>query len=461
MFGCYRVRVCRIGALLGCLLGSVFFAVSHDAIAADIKGRLVIVTSFPERLFARYKTAFERKYPDVRVHFRSRKTSAAISFIQERTDEPVDLFWASAPDAFEVLKKSGHLARLSENNRLTQKVGRYPLDDTDGYYRGFAVSGYGLMWNEVYFKAHQLEAPSRWSDLTKASYFRHVGISAPSRSGTTHLIVETILQAEGWEKGWATLLEIGGNLATVTARSFGVPDGIRSGRFGVGLVIDFFGLSAMASGAPVVFRYPEKTAFLPANIAIVTRATNLSAAEAFIEFIRSREGQMILFEPEIRRLPIRPEAYANAPEGYPNPFVASLVERGIAFDRDLSRRRYHLLNALFDTIITYRVKSLNRVWASIHQAEAMLQDNTQASLLKRLKQARELASYIPVSAVQAENSEFSGIFRRRKPGLSLPAKQLKLQKYWEQDARQRMNKALEITRQIINKTSAVNGIARP
>ena len=39
------------------------------------------------------------------------------------------------------------------------------------------------------------------SDLFKPAYFSHVAISAPSRSGTTHLTVEAILQGEAGTVG--------------------------------------------------------------------------------------------------------------------------------------------------------------------------------------------------------------------------------------------------------------------
>ena len=78
----------------------------------------------------------------------------------------------------------------------------------------------------------------------EASLFRSRGDLGAVALGTTHLTVETILQGEGWDKGWASLLEIGGNLAQVSDRSFGVPDAVNSGQYGVGIVIDFFGLSA-------------------------------------------------------------------------------------------------------------------------------------------------------------------------------------------------------------------------
>ena len=55
-----------------------------------------------------------------------------------------------------------------------------------------------------------------WADLKKPIYHGHAGMSAPSRSGTTHLTVETVLQGMGWKEGWAEWKAIAGNFKTVT-----------------------------------------------------------------------------------------------------------------------------------------------------------------------------------------------------------------------------------------------------
>ena len=44
-----------------------------------------------------------------------------------------------------------------------------------------------------------------------------------------------------------------GNAAAVTDRSFAVPDGVNNGHYGIGIVIDFFGLAGKYSGFPVDF----------------------------------------------------------------------------------------------------------------------------------------------------------------------------------------------------------------
>ena len=247
--------------------------------------------------------AFEKKHPGTRIEVQNRNTAAAVAFIRETRSSPPDIMWASAPDAFEVLKKNSLLQKyLPKAQGVAAKVGAYPVNDPDGFYVGFAASGYGIMYNTRYLRANDLPAPKEWDDLKKPIYFGHVGISAPSRSGTTHLTVETILQGEGWDKGWATLLEIGGNFAQVSDRSFGVPDAVNSGQYGIGIVIDFFGLSAKASGFPVEFVYPSVTTIVPANVGIIANAKNQKAAEAFVEFLLSDEGQQILLDPKIQRL---------------------------------------------------------------------------------------------------------------------------------------------------------------
>ena len=82
--------------------------------------------------------------------------------------------------------------------------------------------------------------PRNWSDLAAPAYAGHIGLTSPARSGTTHLMVEraAAIARLGSAAGrfWSA---IGGNLATLTARSFGVTTGVARGRFGIGISIDF------------------------------------------------------------------------------------------------------------------------------------------------------------------------------------------------------------------------------
>jgi phosphoglycerate transport regulatory protein PgtC len=260
-----------------------------------------------------------------------------------------------------------------------------------------------------------------------------VGMSAPSRSGTTHLTVETLLQGEGWDKGWAEWKAIAGNFNTVTERSFGVPDGVNSGQFGVGIVIDFFGLSSKASGFPVEYVYPSMTTLVPANIALVKNGPNPTAAGAFIEYLLSEEGQELLLDPKIRRLPVNPATYAKAPAGFPNPFEDSSIGAAVKFDLSLSKGRYNVINSLFDAMITYRLDDLRDATKAIQDAEAAMAGKSNAEAADLIAQAKTLVNQVPVDEATASEKEFNAIFKekRKKATTKVTGRQAEVEQEWD------------------------------
>ncbi len=425
----------------------------HGA-AQALEDKLVIVTSFPEDLTSVFQAAFESKHPGTKVEVLNKKTSAGVKYIQETAgNNATDLFWVSAPDAFGVLKGKGLLQTYKPNaSGIPDMIGSFPINDPDGYFFGFAASGYGIMYNTRYLKAKHLPVAREWDDLKKPIYFGHVGMSAPSRSGTTHLTVEAILQGEGWEQGWASMKEMAGNFKTITERSFGVPDGVNSGEFGLGIVIDFFGFSSKASGFPVEFVYPTITALVPANVGIVKNAPHPEAAGAFIDFLLSDEGQELLFDPKIQRLPVKPEIYAKAPEGLPNPFKDKSIGAAVKFDSDLSEGRYNLVNSLFDQLITFRAEELRIATAALHEAQAAIQAKPNAEASKLLDEARSLIDAIPVTEAEANDPAFAGIFakKRKKPTDEVPQRQAEVEQQWDSFARNNYRKAEELARQAAN-----------
>jgi ABC-type Fe3+ transport system substrate-binding protein len=416
--------------------------------AAQAQQQLTIVTSFPKDLTEVFKRAFEARNPGVKVEILSRGTSASIAYVREApaANKP-DIFWASAPDAFEVLASEGLLQKFDGRNpKVPALIGSYPINDPKGFYYGQALAGYGLMWNTRYLKANRLPDPKEWVDLVKPVYHGHLAISSPSRSGTTHLTIETILQGEGWDKGWQQVLMIGGNTAAITERSFSVPDGVNNGQFGIGLVIDFFGLSAKASGFPVEFVYPTVTAIVPANIGLIANAKNAELGKKFIAFTLSEEGQKLLLDPKISRLPVLPATYASAPQGYPNPFGGKIKPK-VKFDSDLSRSRYYLVNSLFDQTITFRHRELAAATKAIHEATAKLAGKKNAKAQQLLAEARELVFTPIVSEQKAQDKDFLALFSQTKRD-ALKTKQLTgLEEYWSSTARKNYVKAAELANQ--------------
>jgi phosphoglycerate transport regulatory protein PgtC len=414
--------------LLAAIAGLVLPVAAH---AQAPTGKVSIVTSYSKDLTDPIKKAFQAAMPGITLDVQNRNTNAGVKFLEEtKANNQVDIFWASAPDAFEALKGKSLLQKYTPKaTGIPAKIGQFPINDPDGFYFGFAASGYGIMWNERYVKANKLPEPKEWQDLAAPAYYDHVSMAAPSRSGTTHLTVETILQGEGWDKGWATLKAVAGNFREVTERSFGVPEAVNSGQVGYGIVIDFFAFSSQATGFPVKFVYPSVTTIVPANIAIVANAPNKAGAEAFIEFLLSPAGQNILFDPGIRRLPVNPSVYDKAPAGYPNPFKDPRLNSMVKFDVKTSEHRNNVVDSLFDQIVTFQLADLKGATKAIEDAETALakKDNAQARTL--VKDARALVAAMPVAEAEASATETTGAFtgsKKKEKG----ARQAELEQKW-------------------------------
>jgi phosphoglycerate transport regulatory protein PgtC len=421
------------------------------ASSAALAGTVTVITSFPKELTATYKAAFEKANPDIKLEILNKNTVAGIAFVRETAaGQRPEVFWASAPDAFEVLKRDKLLAAAPDldNKAIPAKVGNYPINDPEGYYKGQALAGYGIMYNTRYLKANKLAAPKEWDDLLKREWFGHVAMTSPSRSGTMHLTVETILQGEGWDAGWSKVLQMAGNSAQITERSFGVPDGINNGQFGAGPVIDFFGLAGKYSGFPVDFVYPTMTSVVPANIALIAGGKNTADAKKFIRFTLSLAGQELLLEPKISRLPVLPYAAfgKKIPAGYPDPQVIAKRAK-VSFNADLSQDRYAVVHSLFDQTITFRLKELQAATKAIRDAEAKLAGKSNAQAAALIKQARSLAFSPLVGASLAGQPDFLKLFAANKKEVAVSKQITGLEESWNRKARENYAKAEELAQQ--------------
>ncbi len=126
----------------------------------------------------------------------------------------------------------------------------------------------------------------------------------------------------------------------------------------------------------------------------------------FIDFLLTPEGQEILLDPKIRRLPVNPKTYSKAPADFPNPFKDESIGKAVKFDVVLSKSRYNLINAMFDVMITYRLDDLKSAVSAIHKAESK---NLSSEGKKLVKEARALVAALPITENQANDPAFANI----------------------------------------------------
>ena len=433
---------CVCWGAIGIVCTLIFCGIAPLVTEAAQQSRLQIITSYPPHFYEPFTERFQALHPEIKLSILNKKTTSAVAELMRGNSRNFDVFWSSSPDAFEILKQ-GRMLRRTERGRQykTMAVDGFSVDDPDGYFYGFALSSVGWMWNDSYLKNVNIDAPTRWEDLEDSKYYSHVVMSSPSRSGTTHLIVESILQKMGWEKGWAYLLRMSGNLVTLSARSFSVTEGIKSGFYGVGLVIDILGRAPEVKN--VRFRYSEPALLTPAGIAALKNSANTAEAEIFIDFMLSPEGQAILLKPQIHRLPVIQQMDDNGKSAQSQLFKLIKEGKSRPYDAYLSQLRYNLVNHLFEEFITYKLLERRQLWKRLLSLESQYAADDPLYLSAKNK-VYTLLSEIPVTEKQSLNPDFNATFANSFTGTPRSPEQQQQIDQWQQFIEKRLKKANEL-----------------
>lgn len=331
---------------------------------------VVVLTSFQDELVSRFEAAFEKAHPEYRLQVIWRMPQDAAPYLRQPGQGGVDVYWTPSARTFAALAREGAWRKLPvARDGLPERIGRTALVDPQGTYIATELAGYGFALDTAALAHRNLPPPKDWNEVADPRYAGLVALPIPSRVGFAPPMLEIVLQAWGWEKGWALWSEIAANSVLVDRGSTFVTDEIASGRCAIGLSIDFFVNSAIANGAAISFAYPAHNGLSPANAAITAGSPNPEGARAFVDFLLSPAGQGILRHPDIRRLPVRPSSYASLPPGYYDPFAAAAAG-GLEYDSEAARPRLALVAAVFEQMLVAPHGDVKELWQRLRRAEA-------------------------------------------------------------------------------------------
>jgi len=378
--------------------------------AAADERKIVVVTSFPEELTTRYEREFERKNPQIHVQFVWKQSRDALAELSKPEQGGADVYWAPAIANFAILKERGAFRKIAiDRAALPGKLGRQQISDPAGFYEAYDVAGYGVVMNPSLAAQYGLAPPKRWRDLASPEHARRLVMPIPAKVGFSPALYDIFLKSEGWDAGWALLSEMAGE-ATLLEHGAQPTAQVREGKAAFGLTIDFFAVSAKVNGAPVEMIYPARTAFLPAHIAMTAATRQAAAAQAFVDFVLSKEGQKLMIERDSMRHPARPDAYEGAAAALVDPFDLP-SDAVLDYDFDIGRRRPPLVTLLFDLAILERQAENAALWRAIHAAEK--KEEKTGKSRESLSEVRRLAGFVPVSAADARGLSFLGGFGNR------------------------------------------------
>jgi spermidine/putrescine-binding protein len=247
-----------------------------------------------------------------------------------------------------------------------------------------------------------------------------------------------ILQEQGWERGWATIMRILGNARALTQRSTQALDQVVSGESIAAFAINYDGQRRVAeSGGRLRFVVPQGVSSVsPAVVSVLKSAREPALAEAFVRYNLSEEGQKLWG--------IRSEyGSVNAPTLYHYPIVPSTYEKFGAElamqdnpltldhgrDLDLAKSRAQL--AALEPLLTTATHGgnhllLQRAWEAITSAgmpkgplaeltAAPLDENGAYALGKRY---RQLSEYESLQMVAEWTQRMRARYERVTEGLS-------------------------------------------
>jgi len=294
----------------------------------------------------------------------------------------VDIFYGGGLSPHEVLKEDGLSAPFKLPPKLLAQIPKdisgIPMYDPDGNWYGAALSGFGILTNDVVRRTVDLPVADNWEDLARPEMVSWVSSCDPRQSGSVLLIYEIILQTYGWEKGWGVIAAMSGNVRSFLKSAGATAKEASLGEVSFAVAIDIYGWMQVAYAGPrqMSFALPTSgTVIGPDAISILKGAPHHELAERFLTWLLSEPGQELWMlakgEPggarkyDINRMGILPELYDKLGERSPvqvNPFKLKL---GLKFDPKLSNERRGILAGLLGTVFVDLHTSCRQCWAAI------------------------------------------------------------------------------------------------
>lgn len=293
-----RKKVCVLAAMAVLLLSMI-----HIRPAASVDTELNIVGPNRDTYMATIAEEFKAYYKaktgtDLNITYKLLGTEEVLRFVNENKGGGgiYDVWTGGGVAPFITAAQEGWLEpyKTSEWDAIPAKVGGIDAKDPNGAWVGVMLSGFGIMWNNDKLKQLGIDAPKTWDDLLDPKYLGQIAMANPAKSGSTHMIVEIVLQGKGEEAGWNYFKQLNANIGIYPNSSGNVPELVTKGEFAVGVVIDFYGYENKLKGAPVDFIYPEDGTYVnPDSAAILKGAKHLDAAKMFMDWTMSKDGQSL------------------------------------------------------------------------------------------------------------------------------------------------------------------------
>jgi ABC-type Fe3+ transport system substrate-binding protein len=295
----------------------------------------------------------------------------------------IDVMYGGGVDPFEELEKDGLLARYDPPAEILAQIpaqlNGMNLIDPGHEWFGSALSGFGIITNERVREAAGLPEVHTWSDLADPRLAGWIAGADPRASGSVLAVYEIILQSYGWDKGWRVLMEMSANTRSFFPSAASEAVEVGTGDAAYGVAIDTYGNAQAGFYGPenVRFTIPQgESVITPDSIAILKNPPHPELAQHFLEFVLSREGQLLWMLPRgapggaeqyaINRMSVRPALYTELAGKTPiltDPFQ---MRSNFVYSNPLGSQRRAILSVFIAAWMIDTHDNLVRAWKALN-----------------------------------------------------------------------------------------------
>ncbi len=299
----------------------------------------------------------------------------------------IDIAWGGGPTIHNLLADEGLLLPISSIGVLQtlqcipKDIGGMELVRYDGSGRPLwittAISSFGIIVNHPMLEKYDLPTPKKWEDLASPELSKilpkpAVAYSRSTQSGSHTRIYQIILQKFGWDEGWAILARLaangrpyGGSVEALTA--------LESGEVPIAIGIDFYGYTAQVEVPGTEYIIPYNETIIGGDpISLLKTSKHKEEALAFITWVLSKEGQSLLLDKRVNRLPVRPDVFdtdiGKSRKDLREAYRKVMENVGIRFDEERARRTYFAVALYFDSVFCDPHDSLVKTWRLLTKA---------------------------------------------------------------------------------------------
>ncbi len=319
VFGCAAFA---FALLLGATAGRADEGLNALYQKAKAEGKVVMYTSVPTFIVDQWRSQFEARYPGVKLeYFRSGtgKVLARINAEKSAGQLHGDMVWVADATAYVHFAKEGMLASYK-----TPEWDHIPFGKDPG---GYFVTGRFLPGVIFANTKETQDFPASWSDLADARYKNKVVMASAVVSGSTTVMVSSLVHDAGL--GWQFFQKLKDNGVLILQDVPDVARAVASGERPLGITLTLYKYQAEYKNSPIKIVFPKEGPILMSSpIALFAKAGHPNAARLLYRFLLSKEAQEVLSQSGI--YPARDDV--AGPEGLPP--LGQIKQKAIIPDSD-------------------------------------------------------------------------------------------------------------------------------